>query len=380
MQTREVSFQRRISPELSICRNGGKFSDILIQQVGFLDPPKHSLYGSMRIVSCRLPVAFYNVPSGRNGIRFQRDNNPTETVYVDTGNYSYRTLSTAINNALQNKNISVSFQSSSGKFLFESSHSFTLFFDDRLTMTEVLGFASQTQFTSTQSNNKYIILSEYLPNLQGDTVAIFRTPSLVTNNINVSDLTSYIVAIPLNAPLFGVATWDNLTNFSIPLDPKLHLNQFEIFVTNAKGVLLDFQLVPWELIMEISYTVEVREMPRDPLLFNPIKKRRLIEKPDQENPQPQDNEVNVEEEQPTEEHVDENEQQELLQKNNLENNVDAAEEDGQEQVAANNSFANEDQPIEKEESQINTIEKNAALKFPQFQAPFVPDTAFDLSL
>lgn len=400
---RTITTQRRISPNNKNAADNGMFSNIVVSLNGFIDIPANAENPLMRMVSCRIPIAFYNVSKKENRIYFSVNGGIVQYIEVEPGNYTFRSLQTAMAAALQTFNIAVNFNSQSGKFRFTATVPFVFLFDkSKFSLCEQIGFADQTLqssvYGSYENNTTYLVQSHFLPNLQGETVAIFYSPDITTPNIDVSNSTSYLLAVPLNAPLFGVAVWENMTNYTIPLHAPFHLNTFRLEVKNGLGEYLDFQHVPWELLLEITYS------------FSSSKIDRWLELAQRSSASTKFSLGVSEKEEEEEEQNDkeglemDNEEPEEYTKDEIENNVQqqADEEDAhmlEEEMDDNEDVQNtendqknkEDDTKEEESAPQNTIEDAVAARtahagatvsdeFPQFNAPRLPDTAFNLTL
>ena len=173
MQSQEIYLDSRYA---SVVKNAGSNSDVLF----FLAAPiivddSHDIV--MRLENFVLPISFFAVNSNNNSLVF----NGT-TYKLTQGNYNAVTMQTLLQSLL---GITVSYDSATNKFTFQSSTTFTVSYTS--TCFRLLGFTEDVSHTSTKVGNIYSLTSDVIVNLSGTSVIYIDIPNVNTRNISAKN-------------------------------------------------------------------------------------------------------------------------------------------------------------------------------------------------
>jgi hypothetical protein len=225
-------------------KNGILKSDLKFNVPFLIRNDKLVLYNTIKLLHAEIPYSFYIINEYNNRLDMS-----TGTIIMPYGNYNANTFMRMIEPLMHN-NMSISFNTSNGKFTFTHNQPFTIY--NTSTCKLLLGFDS-----TLYSDNGNIVMP-YPANFLGTQNLYIKTTNLILENYNTSTK-DYITlfTIPVNVPPFGIIMYDNTAGSKNYVKNKFSVNNLEIIITDDNNNKIDFNNTDWTITIEIEATIQV---------------------------------------------------------------------------------------------------------------------------
>lgn len=224
--------------------NGALKSNLKFDISYLIRKDKSILYNTIRLLHAEIPYSFYIINEYNNTLNTSLGN-----VTMPYGNYNANSFMRMIE-PLLHTNMSISFNTSNGKFTFTHNQPFTIY--DTSTSKILLGFNS----TLNSINNKIEMV--YSANFLGTKNLYIKTPNIILENYNTSTK-DYITlfCIPVNVPPFGIIMYDNVTGSKNYIKNTNSVNYLQLIITDDYNNEIDFNNTDWTITIEVESTIQV---------------------------------------------------------------------------------------------------------------------------
>jgi hypothetical protein len=253
----------------SVQNNASMLSDVMFKFKDILKKEAGIFYSTIALISCEIPVSFFNVNVNNYTLYYSVDS-VVYNLVISEGNYNATTFKTAFQSAfaagLHAKTIIISINRLNGFFTFiVSGFTLQLLYKDT-TMYEVLGLLPLTNYTITSSQT-----APFMANFLGVKKIKVISAALSNSGFDSNGLGSshLLHTISVNQPAFGLITFQNtLPNYS-KLKEKI-INEIDIQLLDENGAKIDLNGIHWSLSISINVYRRFNEQD-DILNVDPIK-------------------------------------------------------------------------------------------------------------
>ena len=206
-------------------------------------PEQHYIFVS--VVHAVIPYTFYNIDSTNNVLNYSY-NNTTFNLQITSGNYNAIQLASYLQTIMGS--FTITYDIIRNKLLFTNNDSINFSFLSSSTCLTLLGFVSNTTYTS----SSYKLTSPYVVNLLTKN-CICILSNLQTGNINNADKYngSILCSIPVSGPPYSLITYTNSNNFRSNLYAN-NLNEINIKITDSNNNLIDLNNCYWSITLQID--------------------------------------------------------------------------------------------------------------------------------
>jgi hypothetical protein len=203
---------------------------------------------SVSVVSAQFPYSFYIINQFNNHIVIDGIN-----YYFPYGNYNVNSFLTVWTTTIPGTWIN-SFNSITNKFTFSRATTFTMSDGNSNSILPVLGFISNTSYTSTFISGSYAITSSTVVNFLGPMRLNIKTGSFNINN-NYDTLekgrTTTLCSVPVNSPAGGMITYYNLTQYK-SIFKNHEISTIQIDVQDDYGNPIIFNNKDWTMTIQVD--------------------------------------------------------------------------------------------------------------------------------
>lgn len=203
---------------------------------------------SVSVVSAQFPYSFYIINQFNNHIVIDGIN-----YYFPYGNYNVNSFLTVWTTTIPGTWIN-SFNSTTNKFTFSRATTFTMSDGNSNSILPVLGFISNTSYTSTFISGSYAIISSTVVNFLGPMRLNIKTGSFNINN-NYDTLekgrTTTLCSVPVNSPAGGMITYYNLTQYK-SIFKNHEISTIQIDVQDDYGNPIIFNNKDWTMTIQVD--------------------------------------------------------------------------------------------------------------------------------
>lgn len=226
--------------------NGDLLSDVRFNFRDILKKDKDIYYVSCSLLSCEIPVSFYNVNINNNILKYSI-NSIEYTLTVPEGNYSAITFISEFvsqfNSGGHNHTISISFNKTTGKLTttkLTGDYDIT-YLGEGTSMYEVLGFLGDTDYTIITT-----LVHSYMMNLLGVKNLLIMSSSLSLENYDSKGHTnsSLIHTIPVSQPAYSLIVYEN-NHTSLSRVKNKTINEINIIIKDENDNFVDFNNTNW---------------------------------------------------------------------------------------------------------------------------------------
>lgn len=232
-------------------KDGDKMNGDLLSNVRFnfrdiLKKDKDIYYVSCSLLSCEIPVSFYNVNINNNILKYSI-NSIEYTLTVPEGNYSAITFISEFvsqfNSGGHNHTISVSFNKITGKLTTTKliGDYDIIYLAEGTSIYEVLGFLGDTDYTISTS-----LVHSYMMNLLGVKNLLIMSSSFSLENHDSKGNTnsSLIHTVSVNQPSYSLIIYQNNNTSSSRVRNKI-INEIDIMIKDENNNFVDFNNTNW---------------------------------------------------------------------------------------------------------------------------------------
>jgi hypothetical protein len=229
----------------AIQNNGSKLSDVIFNFTDILKKEAGIFYSTISLVSCEIPVSFFNVNINNYRLYYSVDS-VLYNLSIAEGNYNATSFITVFQYAfaagLHGKTIILSLNRLNGFFTFYVSGFALQLIHTNSTIYEVLGLLALTNYTITSKQ-----IAPFMANFLGVKKIKVNSSALSNNGFDSNSLGSshLLQTISVNQPAFGLITFQNqATNYS-KLKARL-INEIDILMLDENGAKIDYNGVHYE--------------------------------------------------------------------------------------------------------------------------------------
>jgi hypothetical protein len=234
--------------------NGDKLSSVIFDFNGIASKNRETLYHTIAIQSAEITASYYNVNSGNNTFRIER-NTLYYSIAVPEGNYNANTFITAFLNAysttITGSAAEMTFNANTGKFLFADDD-----YDITITGTgtngaKIFGLISGTNavFRTGQTTNDS---APRIANFLGITKIKVNSNALAGDNFDSAALntTTLIDTISATSIPFGLTIFNSLGRESFIKAKKI--DEIDIQLLDQDNEFIDFNGIDWTLTIILN--------------------------------------------------------------------------------------------------------------------------------
>lgn len=242
------------SQSATIKRNGDYLSNVWYDMGLFLKDEPDIIHRQITLQSAQIPYSFYVVNYTNNQFKYQIGSGTIYTSSIPVGNYTGNSLITAINTILTSNSITLGITLSkiNGKLTFTHSTQNFTFYSLAHSILPILGFASNTNYTS----SSFTLTTPYTLNLLG--IKVLQVRSSLFNMLNFSSvsggITTLLGTIPVSAIPFGMIDYtdkgQNRVSFSNPIIDEIDIE----ILDGESGEFINFNNQDWTMTFCIYLT------------------------------------------------------------------------------------------------------------------------------
>jgi hypothetical protein len=208
---------------------------------------------TISIQNAQIPISFYNI-NVYNNILILDYNSITYTFTLTQGNYNSANLITEIKlqMALQGIiDINIATSAITGNMTFTRTGGFDFSILSGGTINEVLGFQTNTNYTSSLG----ILTTPFPLNLLGLLKLKLASFELQTQNYDssVESNLNILATIPIDTGAFGLILYNNVSNIQSIINNK-SLDGFDLQIYGNDGRLVDFNNIHWNITLILAIT------------------------------------------------------------------------------------------------------------------------------
>lgn len=208
----------------------------------------------MKVLSCQVPVSFYNINETNNSLNFVVNGTPI-SILIDVGNYNSNTLAVAISTQLTSYGITMTIvlNKINGKYTFTiSSGIFSIL--DTSTMLYILGL------TGTKASTGTILVCDYPLNLLGSLNLYFTSNAFncSTNNSSTMSNKNVFLSLDINVDVFSIIQLSQPTDLL-----KIHnknITSVDIQILDDRHNLVNFNNANWSMSILVEWEDENNEL------------------------------------------------------------------------------------------------------------------------
>lgn len=235
----------------SVKRNGFFNSNLEFTIPQMYQKSTDLLYATIKCLHAEIPFSFFIINEYNNLLSITDKDNVVQDIYITFGNYNANGLITYLNPLLPS-GMSLTFNTTTGRFTLEYNHSFTV----RPTSTcyILLGFEKGKTYTSAANNH---IQFPYLANLLGSKNIYLKIPNLILDNFNTQTNDRATLAnIPVNAAPYGLIFYENRSTSSTIIKNIQMPDVLYIQLTSDTNDLIDFNNIEWSITVQIDFYLQ----------------------------------------------------------------------------------------------------------------------------
>lgn len=275
-----------------IKQNGELLSSVLFPFRDILKKDDDILYVSCALLSCEIPVSFYNI-NINNQILIYTINGIEYTLIVSEGNYNaisfMNAFTSQFNADTHGHTISISFNKITGKLTITKTLGIydIIFKSSGSSMYEVLGLLEDVDYTITTA-----LTAPYMLNLLGVKKLKIFSNSISLQNYDSNGHTSgsLLQTISVDVPSYSLLVYQN-NHLALSRVLNKTINEIHIEIRDENHKLIDFNSVFWDLTIVLNIYRKFIPQASSNLVLNDLALN--IQMPPENNPLPTKNEVKV---------------------------------------------------------------------------------------
>jgi hypothetical protein len=240
------------SSQASSYNNGTYKSDLSYDLNNIIQLDRNTIEVKLSLVNAQIPYSFYQINSTNNKLNVTI-NSVTTSYYLTKGNYNVNTFITMLD-AIIAPNFTTTYSAITNQFTFTNSVDNFSFSDDLYSCFGILGFISETIYTSVG----FSLQSAYCFNLSPLTRINIGTSSIILKNSDSynKSLCNTIATIPISTLPGGIIFYNNLNNFRINVTNPTQINDLNIQIYDDNRNLINFNNIDWSLTFQIDVVSE----------------------------------------------------------------------------------------------------------------------------
>jgi hypothetical protein len=218
---------------------------------GILQKEEEILYNLVSVSHAEIPASYYVVNNTNNLLVVTINNATPININLINGNYNAQSFATMIL-AITNIFSSIYLSPSTGKYGFTTLLTpFTI--ESTSTCSKLIGITSNTRYTASPLFSNYNIVCPYPANFFGPLRLKIKSQILKTDNMDAysKGCSNELVSIPVNAPLYGLITYINITNFK-SIFQNNNLDYIDLSITDDLDQPIDFNGVDVFITIQID--------------------------------------------------------------------------------------------------------------------------------
>jgi hypothetical protein len=242
-----------LSSDNATQNNGSFLSDVYFNFRGLIKEDDDNREITISIQNAQIPISFYNI-NVYNNILILDYNSIFYTFTLTQGNYNSANLITEIKlqMALQGIiDINIVTSAITGNMTFTRTGGFDFSILSGGTINEVLGFQTNTNYTSSLG----VLTTPFPLNLLGLLKLKLASFELQTQNYDssVESNLNILATIPIDTGAFGLILYNNVSNIQSIINNK-SLDGFDLQIYGNDGRLVDFNNIHWNITLILAIT------------------------------------------------------------------------------------------------------------------------------
>lgn len=244
--------------------NGTAYSDLVFTISDFLNPPNHLTACYVSADYANVPTTSYNIDSRNSTVTFTLSLGIVSTTYTlqftssEYGNYDVDSFLDMLNQkfaAFPGQSPTATITFAYNGFTGKAEVQWTTPFAGRTmtinftTMQLLLGITS-ADLSFTDSSTKAF---SNCVNFQGVTSYFFVCAEVPMQNYATEIQSNFLVKIPVAGGSFNATQWTNTTLVHSLIPGSVKVSQLSIRVYDQNAQLVNFNGVPWDLTLKVSY-------------------------------------------------------------------------------------------------------------------------------
>jgi len=242
--TNEQSIQLLIDSEFAE-QNNDNTGNITVDFEPIIARHHHMLL--FNVVSCMIPITWYNVNSNNNYLKYTINTVDTE-VTITEQNYNIDNLVTWLNSNLAN--FTVTYSSYTNKMTFvHDTDDFTI--SSESTCLELIGFTNTYHISATRS-----LTSDIMCDMSYTKYITIDCDEIAVKNISTrtKQQNNMLVSVPVNGDAYDVINYWNYGNTKNIITNK-YINTLHLVIRDTKDNEIDMNGINWQMVIEFDFIV-----------------------------------------------------------------------------------------------------------------------------